>query len=371
MNATIRKLLSAAVVLLADVAPCQGTPLYHLTDLGVLPGDTVSAGLALNASGQVTGYGYYLKTTTTPIYSAFLYSGGVIQSIGSSSSGAYITGNSINDSGQIVGESNSGAFLYSGGTLQNMNSLPGIAGSGWTLNSAAGINNGGQIVGTAINSAGTAQAFLYSAETLLELPVLPNQTSSVAVAVNASGQVAGNWGDSRFGPMQAFSYNNGSTLDLGNLPGQTTTLAYAINDMGQIVGESGPYPFLYSAAGMQNLGLFPNSMYSRALGINDSGEMVGDSNLGALLFLNGAEYNLTNLLDASGTGWFLTSATAVNNNGVILAIGTDPATDSSHAVLLTPVPEPTTCLLAAVGAAGVGCWRFRRRRAALGRRPFA
>ncbi len=112
MKATIRNLLCGAVATLALAGPCFATPLYHLTDLGVLPGDAVSAGMALNASGQVTGYGYYLKTQTNPFYSAFIYSGGV---------------------------------------MQDMNNLPGVAASGQTLNGAHDINDTGQIVGTAVS----------------------------------------------------------------------------------------------------------------------------------------------------------------------------------------------------------------------------
>jgi probable HAF family extracellular repeat protein len=54
----------------------------------------------------------------------------------------------VNDSGVIVG----GQFVYSGGTLQNLNSLI-PAGSGYQIQNVTGINDNGQIV---VNAADTA-----------------------------------------------------------------------------------------------------------------------------------------------------------------------------------------------------------------------
>jgi probable HAF family extracellular repeat protein len=76
------------------------------TDLGTLPGDSASAAVAINDSGQIVGYSY-------------IYQGGV---------------------------GNAHAFLHSGGKLIDLNTLL-PSNSGWTLQEATAINNQGQIIG--------------------------------------------------------------------------------------------------------------------------------------------------------------------------------------------------------------------------------
>jgi probable HAF family extracellular repeat protein len=74
--------------------------------------------------------------------------------------------NGINNLGEIVGQSQTdnnfndyAAFLYVGGTMYNLNSLI-PANSGWVLQSAAAINDCGQIVGDGLNPDGLSHAFL-------------------------------------------------------------------------------------------------------------------------------------------------------------------------------------------------------------------
>jgi probable HAF family extracellular repeat protein len=68
----------------------------------------------------------------------------------------------INDSGIIVGQATFSntyhAFIYSGGKMKDLNTLI-TPGSGWTLLSANGINNAGQIVGDGTHN-GKARAYL-------------------------------------------------------------------------------------------------------------------------------------------------------------------------------------------------------------------
>jgi probable HAF family extracellular repeat protein len=82
---------------------------------------------------------------------AFLYDGGVLQDLGPGSA------NGINDPGQIVVGVN-GPFLYNDGAKYGLNIM--IAGSGWNLSNATGINDSGQIVGWGWNPAGETHAFL-------------------------------------------------------------------------------------------------------------------------------------------------------------------------------------------------------------------
>ncbi|HLJ97577.1 MAG TPA: hypothetical protein VKU02_30735, partial [Gemmataceae bacterium] len=95
---------------------------------------------------------------------AFLYSGGVMNDLGTLGGwGSYAYG--INNQGQVVGTAQTAAgswhaFLYSGGVMTDLNSqLP--ANSGWTaLTRANSINDAGQIIGSGINSAGFTHGFV-------------------------------------------------------------------------------------------------------------------------------------------------------------------------------------------------------------------
>ena len=93
------------------------------------------AAMGVNNLGQVVGY--------TSDSHAFLYSGGVMQDLGTLG-----VAEAINDLGQVVGQGST-AFLYSDGVMHDLNSyLP--ANSGWSLETARAINSNGQIVGVGV-----------------------------------------------------------------------------------------------------------------------------------------------------------------------------------------------------------------------------
>lgn len=124
-----------------------------VTDLGTLGGQNGWVG-AINASGQIAGSSYITGGSN---WHAFLYSNGGMIDLGAQvgmNSDAY----GINTSGTVVGDfqvipggqfpssSSFHAFVYNNGVMTDLNTL--LAGnSGWTLYSATGINDSGQIVG--------------------------------------------------------------------------------------------------------------------------------------------------------------------------------------------------------------------------------
>jgi len=107
----------------------------------VLPtlGGGSSTGTAISSNGQVVG----TSQTSTGAEDGFWWSNGTMTDLGPNFSPA-----AVNDSSVIVG----GQFVYSNGNLQNLNNLI-PAGSGYQIESATGINDNGQIVANATDTA--------------------------------------------------------------------------------------------------------------------------------------------------------------------------------------------------------------------------
>jgi probable HAF family extracellular repeat protein len=127
-----------------DAAFYNGTTLIDLAPL--LP-NIHSLATGVNNAGQVIGVSYGSAGND---YRAFLYGAGAMQALTVPDSiQSYAT--SINNAGDVVGSVQNAdqtwwGFLYRDGQMIDLNSLPGIAGSGWVLTGASKINNAGQIL---------------------------------------------------------------------------------------------------------------------------------------------------------------------------------------------------------------------------------
>ena len=253
--------------------------------LGAL-GGSYSYGLGINRFGHATGSA---SVGIPGDLRAFIYADGKMAGIGSLTPTAISFGRAINDSDQVTGESNYAgtsinmhAFLYSGGAMADLGTFGGVHSVG------NGINNGGQVVGTA-DLAGSQQnhAFLYSGAGLVDLGTLGGCCSE-AFAINDAGQIAGYSYVPGNNDRHAFAYVNGAMTDLGTLGG-TISEGYAINAGGQIVGTSylannsgAPHAFLYDNHSLLDLNALVVSglngtVLTTARGINDSGQIVASS----------------------------------------------------------------------------------------------
>jgi probable HAF family extracellular repeat protein len=112
-----------------------------ITDLGTLGGPSAAAN-AINNLGQIVG-----TAATSTGEADFLDSNGTMTNGATNTNGSQPT--SVNGSGVFV---DSAAFIYSGGTLQNLNNLI-PAGSPYQLTDATGMNDKGQIVVQAYDTA--------------------------------------------------------------------------------------------------------------------------------------------------------------------------------------------------------------------------
>jgi probable HAF family extracellular repeat protein len=127
---------SATACLIAAPPAAAAAASYTITDLGSL-GYGVTRALGINSSGQKTGQ------TSTYARHGFLWSNGTMTDLGNNFFAA-----AINDTGVIVG----GPFVSSGGSLQDLNALV-PAGSPYNIMHARGINDSGQIVADAYDTA--------------------------------------------------------------------------------------------------------------------------------------------------------------------------------------------------------------------------
>ena len=319
----------------------------------------------MNDSGQVLVQGSVNATTYE------LYANGTTTALPMGSV-------AINDSGQVTGYDGYNpmpylgtqqAFVQSGRTTTQLGALPGAE-----LSTPVAINNSGEVVGNSShqlvpNPSGIGvlqvpanqewyHAFLYNGSKMVDLGTLGGQ-NSYAAAINNHGDVVG-----MSNPVVSVDPTNqseifhaflvqagGKMVDLGTLPGTNASGATGINDSGQIVGWSG-------------------------LSLTLAAYLATTPTTHAFIYQNGLMTDLNTLVPQNGV--VLTKALAINNVGQILVDGVT-ANGSAEQLLLTPngqpvpgspvygeapVPEPSTLLVLALGAFvfGTGWARKRPRR---------
>jgi probable HAF family extracellular repeat protein len=349
------KIVCVGAVLLALLcaSPARSQVRYNVIDLGTLGGSRSSA-MAINNRGQVAGESF----TADGQSHAFLYSGGSMTDLGTLTGTAYgySVAYGINNLGQVVGVSSAAngrhAFLYSNGTMTDIDTL------GNTDSVGREINDHGQITGE-IAPVGSQHAFLYQGGVMTNLGAY----SSAGRAINNAGVIVGN---SMYGHFA--KYDNG-WVDLD--PDSTIySDASDINDLEVIVGyyqagSSSQHGFVYSNGVRTDLGVLGSGM-SGATAINNLGQIVGWSPLDtgqhrAVIYEDGSAIDLNSLIDAT-SGWTLSYAGDINDNGWIVGIGS--TSDSiKRGFLLVPVPEPSTIALLLAGAVGLLAYAWRRWRA--------
>jgi len=344
---------------------------YKITNLGALPFTQFTGATDINASGQVVGISSNgTNELGNPSDEGFLYSGGMLSPMGPILGRTYNTANGINNSGQIVGTTYGSndhpvynAYIYDNGVVTDLG--PGLA---------KDINDAGQVIGVN-NSPFSRDGYLYENGVKTNLGALPGHQRGEGAAINESGQSAG----TSFGTgsnVRAFLYENGVMTDLGTLEGGFQSYGSGINDLGQVVGNafiSNTNPLLIGTESrafvsidgiMTNLGTFSGGTSSAASDINNLGQIVGGSNGGtngstAFLYQDGEMLNLYDLLvPGAGDGWYLYGASAINDSGQIVGSGTFYGDEV--AFLLSPVPLPAAFWLFASGLTGLIGINWRR-----------
>ena len=270
----------------------------------------------------------------------FLVNSGPLQDIGELPGSDYSAALGINNLGQVVGSANTAtgvrAFRSRRRTgIVALGPLPGDSGS-----VALAINHLGQAVGYSSGPPGVRPVVWTPTGAIQALPMLPGCDSARGFAINDGGDVAGVC-DTPAG-RRAVLWEGSAVQDLGTLPGDTSSEALSINANGVIVGSSGDpeaehHAVLWPSGGgpIQDLGTLPDGTSSRALAVNPRGEVVGtsESRAGVHAFLwteRDGMQDLNELL-ALRSGFVLIQAVAISARGVIVAIGVDEATSPEQA----------------------------------------
>ncbi|MBI2827350.1 MAG: DUF3466 family protein [Planctomycetia bacterium] len=317
---------------------------YHVTELPSAPN-------GINSMGQVvTGLGTWTPTTPNGTTGSMGGGGGV----------------AINDYGQTTASDGQHVLLFTpsapngtSGSTTTIVSVPDIT----DYTEAKGINNQGAVTGRF--NVGIDDAFVWipgspNADTgQMFFPQIGDRSFSYAYGINDHRQVVGYASTGVFPGAGAYlftptSYSNPLIFGVTTILSGDTALA--INDLGQAVSNDSQQGFLFTPTAPNGttgnttpLGVLPGTSRSSATAINDLGQVVGNSDSTAFLWTNSdGMVNLNNYLNAmSGAGWTLQHATGINDAGQI--VGTGIHNGVAHGFLLTPVPEPATIALAALG----------------------
>ncbi len=236
-----------------------------ITDLGTIEGGYESLANAVNNHGVVVGWSSNTVSDPFPGVDggassglgyqtrAFLSLNGTMQDLGTLGTGTDATAYSVNEPGQVAGDSftdqtlNTTANCGTNAPTQNPflwdkdKGMIDIGTLGGVCGFASGMNNRGQVVGLS-DLAGDQQWHAYAWDQHRKLQDLGTfgGSNSSAIANNDAGHVIG-WahvpGDKA---LRAFLWRNGKKANLGALHNDPCSIAYSLNSNDQVVGVSVP-----------------------------------------------------------------------------------------------------------------------------------
>jgi probable HAF family extracellular repeat protein len=314
------------------LTPAQTEAAYAATELASLPAGSSHVVRAANDADEIVGSA---RRGGGRGHRGFLLKSGPLQEIGGLPGSDYSAALGINDLGQVVGSANTatGMRAFRSRRTTGIVALATLPGDSSSI--AFAINRPGQAVGYSSGPTGVRAVIWTPAGAIQALPMLPGCDSARGLALNDGGDVVGAC-DTVSGP-RAVLWEGGAVQDLSTLPGHGSSEALSINANGVIVGSSGDpeaqrHAVLWPSGGgpIQDLGTLPDGTSSQALAINIRREVVGISEASAgdhaFLWTEPDGMQDLNGLVTSRFGFVLTHAVAISAQGVIVAVGVDEAT---------------------------------------------
>ena len=249
--------------------------------------------------------------------------------------GSYLEANALNEAGQFTGYSfttdyYAHAYLAANGLSTDLGTL------GGTLSIGLAINTSGQVAGqSSINEFFAIHAFVSEGGSLVDLGTLGGSFSS-AMAINDAGQVVGDSLVADDAAFEAFLYSDGTLTSLGTLGG-SSSFAADINQAGLVAGSSytefdlETHAFLYTGGAMEDLSTLGGD-YSAAFALNDSSVVTGESS-DANGDFHAFAYQAGAMNDLGTLGGTYSSAWAINENGQIIGESSTAGEAESHGFL--------------------------------------
>lgn len=356
-------------IVLAIVLAATTAVAYEFIELPTLGGGS-GAARSINNYNVVVGESF-VGVGPPDATHAFRYAGGTIADLGTLPGQTWpppwSDAQDINDGGVIVGSSNYTqkneylfhAFRWTAGVMQDLGDLGGGA------SMAVAVNSQGTIVGRSYVAGMDIHGFVYTdARGMVDLGTHPGANWSVAEDINDAGLIVGT---ATIEPgmttaSNACIWRGGQIIDLGNLGGGRApqSAAHGVNNSNVVVGETtvvgslAYHAFRWTEAeGMVDLGTLVDGASSFANDINAAGDIVGYHRLPnqvnhASLYTNGQWIDLQAEYFPS---WRGSEATAINDQGWIIGLGTNEAGQGRGWMLL--IPEPASLILLAFGFAVV------------------
>lgn len=190
--------------------------------------------------------------------------------------------------------------------------------AGYSTADALGINDRGQVVGSAFSFVTNGSApFIWYKGQITQLPLLPGAVNGVANHINDRGEIVGSVDFGSSPPPGTGEFHSvlwtpkGQdylVLDLGGFGGYFASVAYHINNGGQVVGYSDSaassiHAYLWTGGPLQDLGTLPGGTYSYADWSNQRGQIIGegdraDGNAVDFVWRNGIMTDLNDLVPA-------------------------------------------------------------------------
>jgi probable HAF family extracellular repeat protein len=367
------RVCSVIIGLVVCTADVQASPV--ITNLGVLPGATISRASAISGDGSAVAGGCYFPDGHERAFRWTASEGmrdlGVLPGctasygLGINDDGLTVVG----DSAAVVGDSR--AFRWSAATgMQELGALPGAT---WV--SACGVSgDGSSVVGYCFTSDGPTRGFLWtSGGGMIDIGAWPGGYDSFASAISADGStVVGSATDAE-GGGGGFRWTAGGGMeDIGSLSQGPLRFSAgsAVSHDGSVVagmsyladGDSSACPRAVrwtAAGGMQNLGVLSGTTGSWADAISGDGSVVagpcvGDDWSPRRAFIWTAETGMVDLnnrlasLGVDMTGWTLTDVRGLSADGSSLT-GWGVFNGEERAWLVTALPEPASLALLAIG----------------------
>jgi uncharacterized membrane protein len=323
-------------------------PTYSLTEVRI-PWGRIISGNAINNEGNIVGTAA-VGPVSSQKFRGFLWSyksntALELGTLGGSASSAF----GINDCEEVVGAASlkgdavTHAVLFHDGKVTDLD--PHGKGS-----IARSINNEGTAVGP-ITINGDFHPGIFHRGTVRDLTGTVGDATAISLSAEIAGEVVLN--DPYFGPSaHAFVIKDGTFKNIHPQVTGDLTYAYAINDFGDVAGveafaaSSALFAFEYQDGLFFDVPSLPDGYKQQAaFAINNAGEVVGwdttffsgPSILFATLTRGQATYKLNQLIDPAdplARFVFLTSAFGINDSGWIVANGTDSRDQKDHVYLL-------------------------------------